>query len=184
MHAPENTSATEAPAGPEGVLNIDIPLPEPSVVEPLEEPTAEPTEAEDNAGLMVVTDSDELKEIVARAEVPPWGTRRARRGGSSRGRRAVDGAQLFEGFPIDFTWPDGKGRVRDIDVALHLELARPRNIREVAKGMPTRLGKVEPRTRRVRSRGIDGIVREMPVEEGWYTEAQAIWVATQLRTGR
>ena len=76
------------------------------------------------------------------------------------------------------------GTIRDIDVDFRLELACPRNIRKIAKGMPERLGKVEPRARRARSRGIDGIVQEKPVDEGWYTEAQAIWVATQARTGR
>lgn len=41
------------------------------------------------------------------------------------------------------------------------------------------LGIVELRCRRQRSQGIDGVVREMPVQEGWYTEEQAMWVTTQ-----
>jgi hypothetical protein len=70
--------------------------------------------------------------------------------------------------------------MRDIDLAIHLEFSRPRDIRALAKGMLADLGKIEVRGARPRTRGVDGIVQEKPVQESWYTEEQAMWVTPTL----
>jgi len=67
------------------------------------------------------------------------------------------GMQLFEGFPIDVTPKDGEPCIRDVDLGTFLEYFRARKIREIAKGMPAELGKVEWRTRRVRQQLANGV---------------------------
>lgn len=48
--------------------------------------------------------------------------------------------------------------------------------------MPARLGDVAARHASRRAHRSDGVGQETPFQEGWYTEAQAIWVTTQSRT--
>lgn len=89
---------------------------------------------------------------------------------------------VCEGLPLCVRFEDGQPRIRDVDLAQSLELAKPRNIRAIIKANREFLPALRVRPRSGRTQMPTGGEREDEVEEFWLTAQDALFITSQCRT--